>query len=84
MALSADSTRIARESVNKYLLATGKEGQFYKEALALLREAEKAEIRVEETGNEMSADFAEGSTMGLSKLKGRVTDCRKARIVGWS
>ena len=59
VALSVDSTRIALESVNKYLSATGEEGQFYKEALALLREAEKAEeteLRAEETGNEISTD----------------------------
>ncbi len=52
VALSADSTRIALESVTRYLLATGKEGQFYKEALALLLEAEvvqETQISAEET-----------------------------------
>ena len=59
VALSADSIKIALDSINKYLSATGKEGQFYKEALALLREAEKAKetvISAEATGNETSAD----------------------------
>ena len=41
LALSADSIRIAHESVNKYLLATGKKGEFYKEALALFIKTEK-------------------------------------------
>ena len=49
VALSADSTRIAFESVNKYLSATGREGVFYKEALALLLEAEGTQISAEET-----------------------------------
>ena len=49
MALLADSLKIALESVNKYLSATGKEGEFYKEALALLLEAELPEISAEET-----------------------------------
>ena len=49
VALSADSTRIALESVNKYLSATGREGEFYKEALALLLEAEGTQISAEET-----------------------------------
>ena len=80
VALSADSIKIAFESVNKYLLATGKEGQFYKEALALLREAEKAEetvISAEKTGNETPTDSedvfyneiikTEGACEGLSE-----------------
>ena len=49
VALSADSTRIALESVTTYLSATGKEGEHYKEALALLIEAEETQILVEET-----------------------------------
>ncbi|MXY99213.1 hypothetical protein F4Y93_00690 [Candidatus Poribacteria bacterium] len=52
VALSADSLKIALESVNKYLSTTGKEGEFYKEALALLFEVEVAQetqISVEET-----------------------------------
>ena len=49
VALSVDSTRIALESVNKYLSATGREGEFYKEALALLVEFEGTEISAEET-----------------------------------
>ena len=48
VALSADSTRIALESVSKYLSATGREGEFYKEALTLLVEVERTEIRAEE------------------------------------
>ena len=49
VALSADSLKIALESVSKYLSATGKEDEFYKEALALLIEAELPEISAEET-----------------------------------
>ena len=49
VALSADSIKIALESVNKYLSATGREGEFYKEALALLIEAEGTQISAEET-----------------------------------
>ncbi len=40
VALAADSTQIAFESVTRYLSATGDEGQFYKEALALMLKAE--------------------------------------------
>ena len=44
VALAADSIRIALESVTRYLSATEKEGEFYKEALALLLEAEGTQI----------------------------------------
>ena len=40
VALSADSTRIALESATRYLSATGKGGEFYKEALTLILKAE--------------------------------------------
>ena len=49
VALAADSTRIALESATKYLSATGRGGEFYKEALALLIEAEGIPISAEET-----------------------------------
>ena len=49
MALSAGSARIAIDSIGKYLAATRREGEFYKDALALLIEAEETQIRVEET-----------------------------------
>ncbi|MDE2797711.1 MAG: hypothetical protein OXI94_03480 [Gemmatimonadota bacterium] len=49
VALSADSTRIALESVTRYLSSTGREGEFYKEALALLIETEGIPIDAEET-----------------------------------
>ena len=49
VALAADSIKVALESVNKYLSATGREGEFYKEALALLVEVEGLEISAEET-----------------------------------
>ncbi len=49
VALAADSTRIALESVTRYLSATGRGGEFYKEALALLIEAEGIPISTEET-----------------------------------
>ncbi len=48
IALAADSTRIALESVTRYLSATGDEGQFYKEALALMLKAEGNEVMSEE------------------------------------
>ena len=44
VALSADSMRIALESVTRYLSATGKEGQLYEEALTLLLRAEGNEV----------------------------------------
>ena len=40
VALAADSTRIALESATRYLSATGKGGEFYKEALTLILKAE--------------------------------------------
>ena len=40
VALSADSIKTAINLVNKYLAAAGREGEFYKEALELLNEAE--------------------------------------------
>ena len=49
VALSADSMRIALESVTRYLAATGREGEFYSEALGLLVEAEESQIIAEET-----------------------------------
>ena len=48
VALSADSIKTAFEAVNKYLSATGREGQFYREALALLLEAEGTQISADE------------------------------------
>ena len=48
VALSADSMQIALDSVNRYLSATGKEGEFYKEALTLLLKAEGQEVMTEE------------------------------------
>ena len=48
VALSADSMQIALDSVSKYLSATGKEGKFYNEALALLLKAEGHEVMSEE------------------------------------
>ena len=41
IAMSAGSTRAAIDAVNKYLVAAGRTGQFYKEALELLDEAEQ-------------------------------------------
>ena len=51
IALSADSIRIAYESVNRYLSIAGPGGEFYKEALALSLEAEGPEILPEEKCN---------------------------------
>ena len=47
IAMSADSVRVALASVNTYLVAAGKEGAFYKEALALSLLAE-GELEVPE------------------------------------
>ena len=44
VALSADSMRIALESVTRYLSATGKEGQHYQEALKVMLKAEGNEV----------------------------------------
>ena len=66
VALSADSTRIALESVTKYLSVTGDEGQFYKEALALMLKAEGNEVMTaEDFYNEVIK--AEGTCGGLPK-----------------
>ena len=66
VALSADSTRIALESVTRYLSATGDEGQFYKEALALMLKAEGNEVMTaEDFYNEVIK--AEGTCGGLPK-----------------
>ena len=48
MSLSADSIRIALESVTTYLSATGKEGEYYKETLALMLSAEGNEVIAED------------------------------------
>ena len=47
VALAADSMKIALESVSKYLSATGKDGQFYNEALVLLLKAEGNQVEPE-------------------------------------
>lgn len=49
VALSADSMHIALDSVTRYLAAAGKEGEFYKEALALMVEAEESQMSAEDT-----------------------------------
>lgn len=48
VALAADSTRIALEAVTRYLSATEDEGEFYKEALALMLKAEGDEVMTAE------------------------------------
>ncbi len=48
VALAADSTQIALEAMTRYLSATGEEGEFYKEALALMLKAEGHEVISEE------------------------------------
>ena len=66
VALAADSTRIALESVTRYLSATGDEGEFYKEALALMLKAEGNEvISVEDFYNEVIK--TEGTCEGLPR-----------------
>ena len=66
VALAADSTRIALESVTRYLSTTGGEGQFYKEALALLLKAEGHEVKaVKDFYNEVIK--TEGTCEGLPK-----------------
>ena len=73
VALAADSTRIALESVTRYLSATGDEGEFYKEALALLLRAERHEVL-----------SAENFYNEVIKTEGTCKGCRKARVVGWN
>ena len=53
LALSAGSVKIALESIDEYLSETGREGEFYRDALALLLEVEETQISAEEscTGN---------------------------------
>ncbi len=47
-ALSAGSVKIALKSIDKYLSETGREGEFYRDALALLLEVEETQISAEE------------------------------------
>ena len=47
-ALSAGSIKIALESIDKYLSETGRKGEFYTDALALLLEVEETQISAEE------------------------------------
>ena len=66
VALAADSTRIALESVIRYLSATGDEGEFYKEALALMLKAEGNEVMTaEDFYNEVIK--TQGTCQGLPK-----------------
>ena len=66
VALAADSTRIALESVTRYLSATGDEGEFYKEALSLMLKAEgKYVMTAEDFYNEVIK--AQGTCEGLPK-----------------
>ena len=64
VALSADSMRIALESVTRYLSATGKEGQHYQEALKVMLKAEGNEVMsAEDFYNDVIK--AEGTCNGL-------------------
>ncbi|MDE2890613.1 MAG: hypothetical protein OXR72_20625 [Gemmatimonadota bacterium] len=47
--LSAGSVKIALESIDRYLSETGREGEFYRDALALLLEFEETRISAEES-----------------------------------
>ncbi len=62
VAMSADSVRIALASVHTYLVAVGKEGAFYKEALALSLEAEE-ELQVPEI---LAEDMCTGKQRGAA------------------
>ena len=48
MALSAGTVGAAMESVNQYLTAAGKEGEFYREALELLIQVEQIQTLLDE------------------------------------
>lgn len=48
IALSAGSVKIALEAIDDYLSATGRGGEFYKDALALLLEVEETQVNAEE------------------------------------
>ena len=45
VALSAGTNQAAIDAVNRYLAAAGREGQFYREALEILVQAEQEEVR---------------------------------------
>ena len=47
IAMSAGAVKAALDSVNKYLATAGREGQFYREALELLDEAEQKQAEQE-------------------------------------
>ena len=76
VALSADSTRIALDSVSKYLSATGKEGKRGSSTTKRWRCCSRLKG--------MRLCLRRISTMTSSKLRERVTDCRKAPSVRWS
>ena len=64
VALAADSNRIALDSVSMYLSATGKESEFYQEALKVMLKAEgKAVISAEDFYNDVIK--AQGTCDGL-------------------
>ncbi len=70
VALSADSMRIALESVTRYLSATGKEGEFYKEALALLLRAEGNEVIAEDGSDTAQEPHRDGSYTDVLRTEG--------------
>lgn len=66
VALSADSMQIALDSVTRYLSATGKEGQHYREALKVMLKAEGNEVlSPEEFYNDVIK--AQGTCEGLPR-----------------
>ncbi len=65
VALSADSLKIALESVSKYLSETGKGGEFYKDALGLLIEVEERLKELVVAPEETCVGKPEGSSCWL-------------------
>lgn len=68
VALSADSTEIARDSVNQYLMTAGKKGKFYKKALALLVKTEQDRKKMQEkNGHRVDQKENETTQKGIYK-----------------
>ena len=61
VAFSAGSIKVALESVNQYLAEAGRDGEFYREALELLDEAERIQATAEQIQTEACTGQPEGT-----------------------
>jgi hypothetical protein len=66
LALSAGSLQTAMESVNRYLAAAGREGEFYREALKLLNQAEQQLSKLSRISAEKCAGRPEGAACWMA------------------